>query len=193
MPYIVKNYGPHGASPSKLSIGFPTWMTPTVPANCTRTGQTLDCDIPALNVDELVQVTVPYAISAAGGNGTLTASLTGHETELITGNNTYSQAVTASERADLGALVHARHRLDRSHRQCHRCGQGHQRRPQPVDGHDPHAADSRRAIVDRAHAVDRQLQPERTDDYLFARLAGRGRQCIGQPAFAGNRCRHSGS
>jgi hypothetical protein len=65
VPFLVKNYGPHGASPSKLSIAFPTWMTPTVPGNCTRTGQTLDCDIAALNVDELVRVTVPFAISAA--------------------------------------------------------------------------------------------------------------------------------
>jgi hypothetical protein len=100
-PFLVKNYGPHGASPSKLTIGFPAWLTPTVPGNCVRTGQTLACDIPALNVDDLVRVNVTFAVSAAGGSGSLTASLTGHETELISGNNTHTQAITATERADL--------------------------------------------------------------------------------------------
>jgi hypothetical protein len=101
VPFNVANYGPHGASPSRLSISFPSWLTPTVPNNCSRTGQTLNCDIPALNLDGLVQIIVPFAISSSGGTGTLTASITGHETELITANNTYTQNIAATERADL--------------------------------------------------------------------------------------------
>jgi hypothetical protein len=99
-PINVKNYGPHGASPAKLSVDFPSWLTPTVPGNCTRLVQTLNCDIPALNVDDLVQITVPFAVTATG-SGTLTASLVGHESELITANNSFAQGITATERSDL--------------------------------------------------------------------------------------------
>ena len=99
--YNVQNLGLHGASPSELSIGFPTWATPTVPSSCTRAGQTLTCRLPPLNIGTAVDVPVTFAISAAGGTGALTANLSTHETDLVPGNNAENVSITAVERADL--------------------------------------------------------------------------------------------
>ena len=99
--YRVRNLGLHGASPSRLTIDFPAWATPSFPDFCTRTGHVLDCLIPPLNLGGELDVPVTFAISAAGGSGALTATLAAHETDLVPGNNGHTLAISAVERADL--------------------------------------------------------------------------------------------
>jgi uncharacterized protein DUF11 len=102
---VVKNLGPHAASPSDLTVTLPAWLTPTVPAECTRTGQTLDCHLPALQVDGTYNLSLPLSVSATGGTGQFAATLSGHETEIDSNNNAYSLSVTGSELADLALTL----------------------------------------------------------------------------------------
>ncbi len=103
--FTVKNRGPHAASPSQLTLVLPTWLTPTVPANCTRTSQTLSCTIPPLWLNDTYTLSLPLAVSAAGGTGQITATLVTHETETDSSNNNFSLAVTGSELANLALGV----------------------------------------------------------------------------------------
>jgi hypothetical protein len=80
-------------------------MTPATPSGCTRTGQTLVCDVPALQVGQVHSIPLSLAASASGGTGSISASLVSHETDTVPANNTVTFAVVASERADLGLVM----------------------------------------------------------------------------------------
>jgi hypothetical protein len=99
--FTVENRGPHGASPARLELGFPSWVTPTFPNFCTRTGQMLDCTLPPLHPGDTLDVPLSFAISVQGGVGALTAQLVTHETDLDSLNNQFTRGISAIERADL--------------------------------------------------------------------------------------------
>ncbi len=101
----IENSGPHAASPSRATITLPAWITPGTPNGCTRSGQTLSCDVPALQVGQAHSIPLSLAISASGGTGSITASLVTHEADQVPANNSLTRSITGIEYADLGLTM----------------------------------------------------------------------------------------
>jgi hypothetical protein len=101
--YTVTNRGPHASSASQLDINFPSWLTPSVPANCTRTGALLRCQLGALRVDQSVSVPLTLAVAAtpASTQAQIGSNLTGHESDAAMANNSISANVYSAEIADV--------------------------------------------------------------------------------------------
>ena len=101
----VENIGPHSASPSRSSVTLPAWMVPTTPAGCSRSAQTLSCDVPALQVGQTHSIPVTLAVSSTGGTGSITGSLVTHETDQAPVNNALTLAVIGTQHADLALTL----------------------------------------------------------------------------------------
>ena len=97
----IGNRGPHASSPSHATLTLPAWITPGTPVGCTRTGQVLDCVVPALQVGQTHSIPLMLAVSATGGADSLLATVATHETETDASNNSFSKAVAGSEQANL--------------------------------------------------------------------------------------------
>jgi hypothetical protein len=103
--FTVNNLGPHASSASELQIDVPAWLTPTA-TGCTRNAQTLRCPLGAMQVNASRSVQVSFAVGASPqSTGNINATLTGHETDSQTANNTAGQNVTAAEIADLDVAI----------------------------------------------------------------------------------------
>ena len=110
--YTVRNNGPHASSASELVITAPSWVTPSG-AGCTRAGQTLTCRHGVLRVNESHEFRVDLAVALAGGNGQISATLTGHERDLNTADNVLTQNVSAAELADVDVTITGTQVIDR--------------------------------------------------------------------------------
>jgi hypothetical protein len=97
----IGNRGPHASSPSHATLTLPAWITPGTPVGCTRTGQVLDCGVPALQVGQTHSIPLALAVSATGGAGSLSATVATHETDTDDSNNSVSKAVSGAELANL--------------------------------------------------------------------------------------------
>ncbi len=104
--YTVTNRGPHASSASQLDINFPSWLTPSVPANCARTGALLRCQLGALRVDQSVSVPLTLAVAAtpASTQAQINSNLTGHESDAAMANNSIAANVYSAEIADVDVV-----------------------------------------------------------------------------------------
>jgi len=104
--YTVTNRGPHASSASQLDINFPSWLTPSVPANCTRTGALLRCQLGALRVDQSASVPLTLAVGAkpATTQAQINSNLTGHEPDVAMSNNSIATNVYSAEVADVDVI-----------------------------------------------------------------------------------------
>ncbi len=104
--YTVTNRGPHASSASELSVNFPAWLTPAVPANCALTSAVLRCQLGALRVDQSVSVPLTLAVGAtpATTQAQVNANLSPHEPDAATANNAVSTNVHSAEIADVDVV-----------------------------------------------------------------------------------------
>jgi photosystem II stability/assembly factor-like uncharacterized protein len=97
----VRNLGPFASSASEVRISLPAWLTPTVPSNCSWSVNTLVCRIGALRVDEAASIAIPLAVDAAPANGTVVATVEGHETDSNASNDQVTVSASSARYADL--------------------------------------------------------------------------------------------
>jgi len=104
--YTVTNRGPHASSASELSINFPAWLTPIVPANCALAGASLRCQLGTLRVDQSVSVPLTLAVAAtpATMQAQINSSLNPHEPDVAMANNSVSTNVHSAEIADVDVV-----------------------------------------------------------------------------------------
>jgi hypothetical protein len=97
--YHVKNLGPFDASRVRMSVQLPAGSTATVSsttASCSASGTTASCDIPALLLNQTVDVSVSVT-QPANGTYSLTANVKADQTDLVTSNNSLDSAMTVAD------------------------------------------------------------------------------------------------
>lgn len=97
----VRNLGPHSSSAAEVTITLPAWLTPSVPSNCTHTANALTCRLGAIRVDESAEIPLTLTVAATPDSGQISAAVEGHETELLSTNNSATAAASSARLADL--------------------------------------------------------------------------------------------
>jgi photosystem II stability/assembly factor-like uncharacterized protein len=105
--FTVRNLGPHASSASALTITLPPWLTPTTPGNCLRVAQTITCDFGPMQVGQRIDIPLPLLVGNSTQTQQITASLTGHEQDASSANNSLQVNVSEAELADLGVTMNA--------------------------------------------------------------------------------------
>jgi hypothetical protein len=99
----VVNRGPHAASAAEVRVTLPSFLTTNVPENCALAAQVLTCQLTALRVDTPVTIQLALEVSQAPGAGQFVATISGHERDPDTTNNTltYDFSSTLQSTMDL--------------------------------------------------------------------------------------------
>jgi hypothetical protein len=103
----VRNLGPHASTASQLQIIRPSWLIPSVPANCASVGQTLTCQFGVLQPGDSVALPLSFTIAGTINGTQLTVLLSGHEPDANAANNRVDDEVTAAELIDLDMTLAA--------------------------------------------------------------------------------------
>jgi photosystem II stability/assembly factor-like uncharacterized protein len=105
----VTNRGPFAASAVTLTLAVPAGTTAPVPTptrgTCTRVGGSFTCSLGAVRVGEQIDVPLTLTAGSTPAQGTLTASVAAHESDLATSNNNLNVAVATIRTADLGVAL----------------------------------------------------------------------------------------
>lgn len=109
---IVRNHGPHAASPSHVSMVVPDFLTLTVPAGCALVTQRLECNLPALQVNASRTINVSISVASIPASGFVTATLTGHEPDSAGGNNVASAGALSEFQSNLAVGLPAGPTID---------------------------------------------------------------------------------
>lgn len=97
----IANRGPHSASAAEVRVTLPSWITVTVPQNCALAAQVLTCQLSALRVDTPVSIPLELAVGQSPGSGQIAATITGHERDPITANNSATVDVASTIQAPI--------------------------------------------------------------------------------------------
>ena len=104
----VTNHGPLAASAVKLTVTAPPSVT-AAPAvsqgSCTKVGASFECALGAVRVDQPLDVQLGLTGGDVTDNGTLSISLSGHESDPQTGNNSLAAAVVTDRVSDVGVTL----------------------------------------------------------------------------------------
>jgi hypothetical protein len=103
----LQNLGPHAASPARLRVSLPGWLTPDTPTDCSFAAPYLTCDVGAMQVGQLRALQVVVNTTGVESTGVLSVQLTTHETDTNPANNAISADAQSLRAADLALTTSA--------------------------------------------------------------------------------------
>lgn len=101
----VRNLGPHAVSAAEIIVTLPSWLSVTLPPNCTRANSILTCQMPALGVDQTFAVPLALAVPQTPGTGQIAAEVTGHEPDPDTANNRVALPIASTVQAPIDLVM----------------------------------------------------------------------------------------
>jgi hypothetical protein len=95
----ITNRGPFAASDVKVSVSPPSGVTlsATPVGACANVGTALECSFGGVLANQQADLLVTLSAGAAAPSGTLSVSVTGHEPDPSTGNNSVTATVTSTQ------------------------------------------------------------------------------------------------
>lgn len=101
MQLTVRNLGVHDASSAEVRITLPAWLTPSTPAGCTYSAPTLTCATSYIRSQQSRVIGFDVTASMTPSTGQVSASVTGHERDPVSSNDSASVSLQSLEIADL--------------------------------------------------------------------------------------------
>jgi hypothetical protein len=98
----LRNNGPLDSSAADVTVTLPAFLAVSAPpAGCTSTAGSVSCRVAPVRLNQSVAIPLTLVAMTAPGSGNLAVSVTGHEADPVSSNNSASAAVQSSRRADL--------------------------------------------------------------------------------------------